>query len=283
MSNRQALAILGCALLSGCGLVMSSVTRDLADGLSHAVVNNEDLAGVRDGAPAFLLLLDGLLVKNPDNPELLFTAADLNGAYATAFVADAERQALLADKALSLAERGACRRIEAACGARTQDYDELTEWVDALTTRDLRLAYSLAGAWAGWIQVHTDDWNAIAELARVRRLVERIVEIDETYADGGAHLYLGVLDTLFPPAMGGHPDAGREHFERAIELSSGRNLLAKVLYARQYARLVFDRTLHDRLLGEVMAADPRAKGFTLTNLVAREQARELLDSADRFF
>ena len=40
---------------------------------------------------------------------------------------------------------------------------------------------------------------------------------------------------------------------RAVEISGGRNLMAKVLFARHYARLVFDQGLHDRLLGEVLA------------------------------
>jgi hypothetical protein len=59
--------------------------------------------------------------------------------------------------------------------------------------------------------------------------------------------------------------------------------MAKVLYARQYARLVFDRPLHDRLLNEVVAADPEAPGLTLGNTLAQEQALLLLASADEYF
>jgi hypothetical protein len=59
--------------------------------------------------------------------------------------------------------------------------------------------------------------------------------------------------------------------------------MAKVLYARSYARLVFDRPLHDRLLGEVLAADPQAPGLTLSNTLARDEARGLLDEADEYF
>ena len=72
-------------------------------------------------------------------------------------------------------------------------------------------------------------------------------------------------------------------FERAVELSGGRNLMAKVLFAEYYARLVFDRPLHDRLLEEVVAADPEEPGLTLSNTLAQEQARQLLDDADDYF
>jgi hypothetical protein len=59
--------------------------------------------------------------------------------------------------------------------------------------------------------------------------------------------------------------------------------MTQVLYARHYARLVFDRPLHDSLLREVMDADPQAPGLTLANTLAREQARRLLDDADDYF
>ena len=66
-------------------------------------------------------------------------------------------------------------------------------------------------------------------------------------------------------------------FERAIRYSDGRDLIVQVEFARQYARLVFDQELHDRLLREVLAADPNQPGLTLSNILAQQQARELLD------
>jgi hypothetical protein len=88
---------------------------------------------------------------------------------------------------------------------------------------------------------------------------------------------------LLPPAAGGKPEKGRAHFERAIELSGGRNLGAKVDFAEGYARLLYERELHDRLLNEVMEADPVEPGNTLLNVLAQERAEELLASADDYF
>jgi hypothetical protein len=277
------LAVIITVLLGGCATVVSSVTGDLADGLSEAIVNNDDLEGVRDGAPAFLLLLDGLLVQDPDNSSLLAAAASLNGSYAGAFVVDPARQQLLAGKALELALRGACLEDDDACTARTVPFDEFDAWVNTLDVKDVPMAYSLASAWAGWIQANSDDWEAIAELARVQALMGQVAELDETYENGNVRLYMGVFYTLLPPAQGGKPEAGRQQFEKAIEISDGRNLMAKVMFAESYGRLVFDRELHDRLLEEVVGADPHADGLTLANIVAQEQARALLASADDYF
>ncbi len=38
-------------------------------------------------------------------------------------------------------------------------------------------------------------------------------------------------------------------------MTDGRDLSAKVEYARGYAKLLYERELHDRLLNEVIAAD----------------------------
>ncbi len=59
--------------------------------------------------------------------------------------------------------------------------------------------------------------------------------------------------------------------------------MAKVLLASEYARLTFDRELHDRLCREILEASPEAPGLTLSNTLAQERARRLLDSSDDYF
>ncbi len=59
--------------------------------------------------------------------------------------------------------------------------------------------------------------------------------------------------------------------------------MAKVVYAKLYAKMLFDRPLHDRLLTEVVETDPAIAGYTLINTYAQKQARQLLDEADEYF
>ncbi|MEC9285966.1 MAG: TRAP transporter TatT component family protein [Pseudomonadota bacterium] len=275
--------LLALLVASGCASIVSSVTDKLAEDLSRAILNNDDLATVREGVPAFLIVLDALLTSNPDNPDLLTAAARLNASYATGFVADQARQSRLTDKAMALSYRAACSDIDWLCNAREMPFQELESQLIRLQQKDVPTIYAYASSWAGWIQSHSDDWAAIAELARVKALMEKVVELDAGYDDGAAVMYLGVFETLLPPAMGGRPEVGRGHFERAIEISDGRYLMAKVLFAEKYARLVFDRQLHDTLLTEVLIADPYGEALTLINLVAQDQAAALLKSADEYF
>lgn len=269
--------------LAGCVSVVTSVSSGFTESLGRAILDNPDLQMVQDGAPAYLLLMDGLLAQDPDNSNLLLQSSRLKSAYTAAFVSDPERARLLAGQAFRDAERSVCLSLKDACGLRTRDYAAYETWLAQRKLKDVHLLYQLGGSWAGWIQANSDDFAAIAELGRVKALMLRIAELDETYDHGGPHLYLGVFETLLPPALGGRPEIGRQHFETAIEISHGEYLMTKVMFADQYARLMFDRVLHDELLEEVVSADPIAPGLTLINTVAQRRAKQLLDSADDYF
>jgi len=269
--------------LAGCGKVVASATNRLAQDLGSAIMNQNDVETVKSGAPAYLLLIDGLIENDPDATALLVQGARLYGAYATAFVRDNQRAKRLTDRALDYAKRALCEESTNLCEAVDRPYLDFAPALKALDRSDLTVAYTWSIAKLGRIQAHSKDWNAIAELPKVESMLERIVELEPVFEDGAPHLYLGILATLRPPALGGRPAEGKRHFERALELSEGRNLTAKVQYAKRYARLVFDRELHDRLLKEVLAAETVDPGRTLMNALAKEEARDLLSGSKDFF
>lgn len=269
--------------VSGCSTLIANQTSKLANNLSSAILDNDDLQVVADGAPAYLIMIDGLIKNSPKNDSLLRAGSSLNGAYASAFVTDSARRLKMTEKSLAYAAQAACLEIEALCGVRTLKFNELSAILDQQKQSAVPALYTLGTAWAGWIQTRSNDWTAIGGLANVKGILETVIALDEGYENGNAHLYLGVLGTVLPPALGGKPEVGAQHFQKAIELSQERNLIAKVFYAQNYARLVFDRELHDQLLNQVIAADPNAKGFVLMNTVAQQQARDLLASANDYF
>jgi hypothetical protein len=278
------LLLASCLLLSGCSWMATRATRRVAENLSAATLNHPDPETVRQGAPAFLLAMDGLLAGDPENPALLIAGSRLYGAYVSAFVTDPSRAVTLADRSLDYAHRALCVKHQNVCRAAGRRHKEYVTALEAVEpSDDVASLYFFGLAWAVWVQVNASDWDAIAQLPKVEATFERVLEFEETYDSGNAHLYLGVLYTQRPASMGGKPEVGRKHFERAIELSEGRNLLGKVLFAKQYARLIFNQELHDRLLKEVLAAETQAEGFTLTNVLAQQQARILLAESKDFF
>ena len=59
--------------------------------------------------------------------------------------------------------------------------------------------------------------------------------------------------------------------------------MARVLYAEKYARMLFDRELHDELLQQVVAAENGPVDQTLANTLAKQKAAVLLLDADDYF
>ena len=279
MAMRATMLMLCGVLGGGC----SSLISDMSSNLTSAMLGHDDLDTVRDAAPAYLLMMDGLLEDDPDDVPLLTASARLYSAYAGVFVADPARVQRLTSRALAHAMHAACLEYEEACNIRNQAFATLAPLLAELDKDDVPVFYTLGSTWAGWIQAHSENWNAVAELPRVTAIMQRVIELDEGYNHGNAHLYIGITETLLPPALGGKAEQARKHFERAIRLSAGKNLMAKVIYAQRYARLVFNRKLHDRLLHEVLDADPAAGDLTLTNMLAQKLAKELLASADDYF
>lgn len=269
--------------LPGCSWIISSTTNDFAGNLANSILNQSDPAMVKEGVPAYLLLIDAMLEGDPKNESLLRSAASLNGSYAGMFLEDPRRQKTLSQKALDYGSKAVCVRNRKACNITTMPFEDFSKVINSISKDDVPTYYTLGTAWAGWIQANSDNWNAIAQLAQVERIMQKVVELDDGYENGSAHMYLGVMATLLPPAMGGRPEVGQEHFERAIALSKGKNLMAKVLYARHYARLVFDRELHDKLISQVLNADPNVPGLTLINTIAQQQAKQLAATADDYF
>jgi hypothetical protein len=98
------------------------------------------------------------------------------------------------------------------------------------------------------------------------------------------HVALGLLMTARGEALGGDPDAGKRHFERAIEITEGKFLLAKVLMARNYGRIRLDREFFRKTLVEVLQTDPAIyPEQRLANEIAHRRARRYLKLEKEWF
>jgi len=138
--------------------------------------------------------------------------------------------------------------------------------------------------WATWIRYQEGSPAAVADLPKIEQIMLRVVELDEGFYYGGAHLFLGAYYASRPQMYGGKPEESRRHFERALQLSKGQFLLVQVTYADTYARMVFDRALYTSLLQEVLDFPLESKPeLALSNSIAKRRARKLLDLADEYF
>ena len=270
-------------MLSACSSVMKSATSGLATSLNTAILNQSDPDTIRDGAPAYLIMLDSFVESSPHDAAVLAAAAELYAMYGVVFVEDRERANRLTSRSRSYGQRALCSSNQKACGLDTLTFKEYEQVLATLNKKDASSLFSYGLSGLAYIKAHSAEWSAMADLPRIERALQRVQELDDQYQPEQVERYLAVLQTIRPPALGGNFDAGKAHYERALELSQGKDLSISVDYARYYARTLYDRELHDQLLNEVMAADVNQNGYTLFNVIAQQQAQQLLDDADDYF
>ena len=100
----------------------------------------------------------------------------------------------------------------------------------------------------------------------------------------GADLFLGCYYGSRPKIFGGDLEKSKVHFERALERTSGKFLMAHVLYAKCQTIPAQDREAFRSLLSAVIASPKDIlPGQTLSNQVAKEKARKLLERIDELF
>ena len=201
---KSVLLIVNLNFIIACAPIVSNITDNLARNLSDAVLNQEDPKIVRDGAPAYLLLLDSLVAGNPENPVILSSASDLYTSYSAIFVNDANRSKILSERALKYSKKALCISYEDSCNWDDYSFDDFNLSLDDFDMKysDLLLTYSIS--YLVYIRSHSNDWNAIARLPYIESALEYYVEKNpETENIDSVYTYLGILSTLLPPALGG--------------------------------------------------------------------------------
>lgn len=268
---------------TACSSLISSAKKEFAQDLSETILGYDDPETINQAVPAYLVLISSMIKGDEDNVGLLVSGSRLYGAYASVFVDDRDRKIILSRKAYDYAGRAICLSKRAACNVLAMSYSEYEKILGLFTKDDVSVLFSYGAAWAGLVQANRADWNAVAELPKVKATIQRVLELDETISNGDAHLYMGVMESLLPPSMGGKTETAKKHFERALEISGRTNLMAILLYAEKYARLIFDRDLHDSLLKELINADSSQSKVALIDNIAKAKAKKLLANADDYF
>jgi hypothetical protein len=269
--------------IAACGRVITNAKIEFSQDLSATILEFDDPETIKKGVPAYLILISSMIKGNPDNPDLLESGAKLYGAYASGFTDSNESKKALSNRAFHYASSAMCIRNAGFCDVKSISYFEYEKRLNTVDASQVKSLFIFVSSWAGVIEANSSDWNAVAELPKVKAGIMRVIDIDETVNAGNAHLYMAVMESLLPPTLGGKPELAKKHFDRAIELSNGENQMARVLYAEKYARMMFDRQLHDKLLKQVVESDTGPQDQTLINTLAKQRAAELLLHADEYF
>jgi len=266
---------------SGC---TSLIVNPLLDPLTLSLQKQTDLQLLQDGVPSLLLLLDGLIASDPDNERLLMTAAKAYGAYATVLYEEGqvERAVTVSSKAKEYGIN-LLKQLPGLQNINNNTLGEIDQSLGKISPGRVGSLFWGTYGWAIWIQYQEGAPAAMADLPIVEQIMLRVVELDESYYYGGAHIFLGAYYGSRPQMFGGNPEASRQHFERALVLNDRLFLLTHVAYAETYARTMFDRELYLELLTEVIEQPLADSNMASSNKVAKVKAEKLIVQIDDFF
>lgn len=259
-------------------------TAMLLEEVAKASLRQSDLRIIREGMPAYLMLIDGMIQAWPDNDQLLIAGAQSYSSFASLFSEDQNKEYanMLYEKGKQYSLRAL--EIRGIKNPMEKPYDEFIEGLKKLQKRDVPTLFWAATCWANWILLNLDSVEAISQLPRVEGMMKRVLELDEKFYYGGPHLFMGVWFATRPKMAGGDLKKAKEHFAKAFDFGEGKFLTSYVYFAKYYALSIQDKNLFISTLKKVLETPTNIEpDLTLINSIAKKMARELLDHTEEYF
>jgi predicted anti-sigma-YlaC factor YlaD len=257
---------------------------------------DDDLDLVGQALPFGLKLTESLLSQSPQHRGLLLTACRGFTLYSYAYIeyeastiseVDLDRARALRVRARRMYLRafGYCiRGLEQShpgFGAALLANPRMA--TTRITQREkeatVPLLYWAAASLGLAVSTAPGDASLLARLPDVNALLDRALELDETWQQGSLHEFKVVLAGAVP----GEPnvDEIRRHYERAVALSAGNSASIHLAYAEATAVPRQDAAAFRRLVQQALDVDIDLEPtHRLANLIARRRAEWLLGRVD---
>jgi len=289
------LALILAVATAGCSVRRFAVNR-VGDALASGgstYESDDDLQLVESALPFGLKLIESLLAESPKHKGLLLAATQGFASYSYLFVQqEADRKAAedleaaekirtRARRLYMRAHRYGFRALELVRPGFSQALtaDPKAALASIRKKSDVPLLYWNAVALGLAISVSKSDASMLARLPEVEAMVDRALELDESWSDGTLHEF----DVIFASGKPGKTDFDRieKHFSRAVELSKGTRAGIYVAYAEAVSVPKQDRASFQAMLQKALAIDPEQyEASRLTNQVAHDRAEWMLERVD---
>ncbi len=257
---------------------------------------DEDLELVEAALPFGLKFTESLLGESPNHEGLLQTACRGFVLYSYAYVDYPAEVAMQDDIEVGRVMRARARRLyERALGYCLRGIELSYEGfahglasgpeaavlmiVPGHEERDLPLLYWTAAALGLAISVSPGSADMLARLPEVEAVLQRAIELDETWNDGALHEF----QVVFAGAVPGEADYDqiRRHYDRALELSAGRSAGLHVAYAEAVSVPTQNAVEFRDMMEKALAIDPdTTPDNRLVNLLAHRRATWLSGRID---
>lgn len=285
---------LGCSFKK---IAVHTLANALTEGSTNAFAMDDDPQLVREALPFALKTMETLLLSDPKNKKLLTGTAAGFVQYSHAFVLLPVHAIEKEDLNKSRQRRNRAKRLflrarNYGLRALETSHPEISESiikdpfaaVHRTDKKDVAALYWTGVAWGSAISVAKDNMSLVAELPIVSAVMERALDLDESWQNGAIHEFFIVFNANRSKAEGGGIDKAEKHFQRAMELNKRRSLSPIVSLTESVCVKQQDRSRFESLLKQVLDFDvEQYPEYRLSNILAQQKAKLLLESIDDLF
>src|SRR5688572_2849392 len=284
---------------AGCSVNKFAINK-LGDALANPGTTwaaDDDPELIQSAAPFSLKLIESLLESSPRHEGLLLAAASGFTQYSYAFVQ--QRADFVEDSNLTRASalRLRARRLDLRArdyglrgldvrhaGFSTRLKQDPKAAVREATARDVPFLYWTAAALGAAISISKDNPELVADQPIVEALIDRALELDESFNGGAIHTFLITYESARQGVTDDPAVRSKRHFDRAVEITRGQAASPYVSYAEAVSLPKENRAEFESLLKQALAIDPNAKPeWRLENTIMQQRARWLLSRVPDLF
>jgi hypothetical protein len=274
-------------LLTACSMGQMVVrgSQTILDSGVESMNRETDLQLARDAMPANLKLVEGMLIEDPNNNELRLFAAEGFYGYSYGFIEieDPLRAKLLYRRCYSHAQR-ALKQAGIDIDPESATHEAVETAVSKAGKKAVPALFWTANCLGKWIDLSRDDLSLVASLSNVAILMQRVIELDDEFYFGSAHIFFGVYYGGRSPILGGDFSRSEAEFQRAAEINDNKLLIVNLLQAEFLDRQRLDQqAFHNRLVAIIEAPENLYPEMALVNGIAQQRAALLLDYEDEWF
>lgn len=281
------LILLAVTLTSACSTMDKMLVRassPLLEGGLIALNQETDLELAEASIPANISMLEGMIRIDPENETLRTYAAQGYYGLAYGFIEDKQP-----GRASKLYIRGLNHGLVALASKgitniKQKTPKELEADLKKMDEDDIAAVFWTASCWAKWIDLNRDSSESIIQLPKPTAMLQRVLEIDEGFYYGSAHMYFGVYYGGRSPMLGGDFEKSQNHFAKARAINENNLLIVDLFQAQYLERQRFDRDAFHKLLTRIVSApDNLNPELGLLNQIAKRKALLLLSMEDQWF
>jgi predicted anti-sigma-YlaC factor YlaD len=286
------------SLGSGCARFAVNRVGNAMAGSGSTFASDNDPELIRQAVPFALKLEESLLAESPNHRGLLLATTSGFTQYSYAFVQEDADELEAKDLTAATAMRIRARKLYLRArnyGLRGLEvshrgFDRALQAdpkkaVRVARKRDVPQLYWTAAAWGAAISVSKDQPDIVADLPKMEALIDRALELDESFDHGAIHTFLISYEMARPGVKVDEAAArAKQHFERAMQLSDGQLASPLVAYAEAVCVQKQQRAEFEKLLKQALVIDVDQKTeWRLANLVMQRRAKWLLSRTDELF